>query len=563
MGDMTEKRDEYLELCIRLRLASLLLSTAVYLRGMQTRGILNPSAWGIVIGMLVSCLLGNALYLRAETLKEERSRRAIGAILGLELAAYGIFIYMSGGLSSSYLWYGFCCILISLSGNLGSRISLVAVLWCFGCALAGKSDGNPVRLESNILVGVLVMFGAFYVLRSSENSVRARREELKALNLCLVEENRRTERALARVADMYEGFSLMAMNDAERVLSELATLVAGSVSPHGAVLLRWSEEQTIQEVIIRGMPQKQGEELVSRVVSQEVCPAMLRASGQTYEVFSLESSGGGGILMMEVANPDDLEAEGPIMAELTRREREFYVRLCGIIFRGLDMQSQMEAYISAEEKNRIADEIHDTVIQKLFGLNCGLKELELFVKGDEAKRQDALARILTLETTAALTMRELRETVYGRNFAESGEQSFTGRLNSYMAEAERQYEIEIPIEVDAGAETLSAAQKTVLYRVACEAVNNAARHGGATEISVEVHAEDDGYVLTVRDNGSGFREGRPARTGGKGIRSMKKVAALLGGMLALKSAPGEGTEIRLTLPVSTGKRGRAYVSGRG
>jgi len=44
---------------------------------------------------------------------------------------------------------------------------------------------------------------------------------------------------------------------------------------------------------------------------------------------------------------------------------------------------------------------------------------------------------------------------------------------------------------------------------------------------------------------------------------MKKVAALLGGMLALKSAPGEGTEIRLTLPVSTGKRGRAYVSGRG
>ena len=329
------------------------------------------------------------------------------------------------------------------------------------------------------------------------------------------------------------------------------------------MLLRWSEEQTIQEVIIRGMPQKQGEELVSRVVSQEVCPATLRVSGQTYEVFPLEGSGGGGILMMEVANPDDLEAEGPIMAELTRREREFYVRLCGIIFRGLDMQSQMEAYISAEEKNRIADEIHDTVIQKLFGLNCGLKELELFVKGDEAKRQDALERILTLETTAALTMRELRETVYGRNFAESGEQSFTGRLNSYMAEAERQYEVEIPIEVDAGAVTLSAAQKTVLYRVACEAVNNAARHGGATEISVEVHAEDDGYVLTVRDNGSGFREGRPARTGGKGIRSMKKVAALLGGVLALKSAPGEGTEIRLTLPVSTGKRGRAYVSGRG
>lgn len=560
MGDTAEKRDEYLELCIRFRFASLLLSTVAYLSGMQLRDIRSPAAIGIVIGMLLSCLMGNALYLRAETLKEERSQRAIGTILGLELTAYGIFIYLSGGLSSSYLWYGLCCILISLSGNLSGRISLLAVFWCLGCALAGKSNSDLVRLKSNILVGLLMMLGTFYVLRCSEKSVRAGREELKAVNACLVEENRRTEHALARVADMYEGFALMAMTDAERVLGELATLVAGSVSPNGAVLLRWSEEQTIQEVMIRGMPQKQGEELVSRVVSQAKCPEIVRVSGKSYEVVPLESSGGGGILMMEAANPEAIEAEGPIMAELTRREREFYVRLCGIIFRGLDMQSQMEAYISAEEKNRIADEIHDTVIQKLFGLTCSLKELELFVKGKEAEKKGILDRILSLETTAALTMRELRETVYGRHFAESGEQSFTGRLNSYMAEAERQYKVEIPVEVDAGAELLSAAQKTVLYRVACEAVNNAARHGSASRISVEVRAEAECSVLTVWDNGSGFQERSPVRQGGKGIRSMKKVAALLGGTLSIESVPDKGTEIRLTLPVRAVKRGKVYVS---
>lgn len=220
----------------------------------------------------------------------------------------------------------------------------------------------------------------------------------------------------------------------------------------------------------------------------------------------------------------------------------------------------MEAYISAEEKNRIADEIHDTVIQKLFGLTCSLKELELFVKGKEAEKKGILDRILSLETTAALTMRELRETVYGRHFAESGEQSFTGRLNSYMAEAERQYKVEIPVEVDAGAELLSAAQKTVLYRVACEAVNNAARHGSASRISVEVRVEAECSVLTVWDNGSGFQERSPVRQGGKGIRSMKKVAALLGGTLSIESVPDKGTEIRLTLPVRAVKRGKVYVS---
>lgn len=262
------------------------------------------------------------------------------------------------------------------------------------------------------------------------------------------------------------------------------------------------------------------------------------------------------MLILGAPNAESVAAKESGLKELLRREREFYVRLCGIIFRGLDMQSQMEAYISAEEKNRIADEIHDTVIQKLFGLNCGLKELELFVEKEETKRGAALQRIVLLQKTAALTMRELRETVYGRNFARSGEQSFEGRLRSYMEEAERQYAVCIPVSVASGIEELSAAQKTVLYRVACEAVNNAARHGGAKEIRVEIRAEEEGFVLRVKDDGSGFEERRVLSAGGKGLRSMKKVAALLGASLRLESSEGRGTEITLTLPVSAMQRGK-------
>ncbi len=552
MGEKAEKQYDYLTLCIHYRIISLLLSTAVFLSGMWEKEIRSLTGWGIIFGMFLSCLIGNYLYVRAE-----KNKDAMGAVLGIELAAYGIFIYLSGGLSSPYLWYVLCCMMISLSGEFDGSTPLLAASWCVACALVGQQDRNPVRLESNILVGVLCTFGNFYVLRRHVQSIRDGREELRDLNSCLVEENRRSEYALSRVADMYEGFGLMAMTDSERVLGELATLIAASVSPEGCVLIRRNEEQMIREIIIRGMPEQQGEELVSRATAMSRKEGALRVNGRFFELFSLESSGGDGLLIMGApVQENDADRENGLK-ELIRREREFYVRLCGIIFRGLDMQSQMEAYISAEEKNRIADEIHDTVIQKLFGLNCGLKELELFVQKDEAKRETALARIVQLEKTAALTMRELRETVYGRNFARSGEQSFEGRLRSYMEEAERQYSVRIPVEVASGTEELKAAQKTVLYRVACEAVNNAARHGGAKHIAVRICAEEEGFVLSIRDDGSGFEERRVMGSGGKGLRSMKKVAALLGASLQLTSSEGQGTEITLTLPVGALQRGKS------
>ena len=110
---------------------------------------------------------------------------------------------------------------------------MLAAIWCVACALVGQQNRNPVRLESNILVGVLCTFGNFYVLRRHVQSIREGREELRDLNSCLVEENRRSEYALSRVADMYEGFALMAMTDAERVLGGTCHLDCGECIARG------------------------------------------------------------------------------------------------------------------------------------------------------------------------------------------------------------------------------------------------------------------------------------------------------------------------------------------
>ena len=85
----------------------------------------------------------------------------------------------------------------------------------------------------------------------------------------------------------------------------------------------------------------------------------------------------------------------------------------------------------------------------------------------------------------------------------------------------------------------------VLYRVAQEALANAARHAGAETIVVRLAREDRHVELTVSDDGSGFAFDDAA--GGIGLDGMRERAMLVGGELTIESRPGVGTRVRLVI----------------
>jgi signal transduction histidine kinase len=105
----------------------------------------------------------------------------------------------------------------------------------------------------------------------------------------------------------------------------------------------------------------------------------------------------------------------------------------------------------------------------------------------------------------------------------------------------------------------TAEQELICYRVAQEALTNVARHAQASHVTLEVGVHEDQLRLTVRDDGVGFdleAERRRARAGGSlGLLSLEERAALGGGALAIDSAPGRGTTLVLTLPVSSSPPG--------
>ena len=94
---------------------------------------------------------------------------------------------------------------------------------------------------------------------------------------------------------------------------------------------------------------------------------------------------------------------------------------------------------------------------------------------------------------------------------------------------------------------LSPDVELVIYRVAQEGLTNTVRHSGAREVTVSLRADAEEVTLVVTDDGKGLPTELPRDS--SGIAGMRERALLIGGMLSLASVPGQGTEVRLTIPI--------------
>jgi two-component system sensor histidine kinase UhpB len=98
---------------------------------------------------------------------------------------------------------------------------------------------------------------------------------------------------------------------------------------------------------------------------------------------------------------------------------------------------------------------------------------------------------------------------------------------------------------------LPAQLETVVFRIVQEALTNAARHAGVKSVNVRLQVTEDSVRVQVEDRGRGFVPAEALRRGAStGLTGMKERAELLGGKLALESAPGQGTRLTVDLPMS-------------
>ncbi|MGW2658217.1 GAF domain-containing sensor histidine kinase [Streptomyces sp. NPDC001478] len=199
----------------------------------------------------------------------------------------------------------------------------------------------------------------------------------------------------------------------------------------------------------------------------------------------------------------------------------------------------------AEERSRLAHELHDAVSQKLFSLRLTAQAAAALVDRDPARAKGELHQVAALAAEAA---EELRAAVVELRPAALDEDGLVATLRTQIQVMDRAHTARVTF-TGAGVRALPASQEEALLRVSQEALHNALRHSGADHVDVTLARRDGGTVLRVTDDGRGFDPAATRRAGRHlGLVSMRDRAAGVGGTLIVESAPGKGTTIEMEVP---------------
>jgi PAS domain S-box-containing protein len=226
-------------------------------------------------------------------------------------------------------------------------------------------------------------------------------------------------------------------------------------------------------------------------------------------------------------------------------------RSASVIVTGMDITERKRLEqaiheISAEEQRRIGQDLHDGLGQHLTGIAFMSKVQEQKLADKGLPEAADAARIVRLVNEAINRTREL---AHGLLPVFSDAQGLMSALRRWMLEVEDLFKISCSFDCDEPVLIHDADMATHLYRIAQEAVNNAIKHGEASQIRLSLSSAAGRGTLRIEDNGSGISE-IPRNNPGMGMQIMNYRAKMIGGSLQVQEAASRGTAVICQFPLS-------------
>lgn len=210
------------------------------------------------------------------------------------------------------------------------------------------------------------------------------------------------------------------------------------------------------------------------------------------------------------------------------------------------LRQQVEQMAVQEERSRLSRELHDSVTQSLYSLTLLAEGWRRLAKNGRLEQIDEA--LTELGQIAQQALREMRLLVYALRPLSLEEAGLIGALHQRLNAVEKRSGVDARLVVTDVLE-LPAPVENCLYRIAQEALNNSLKHAVATAITVRVAATTGQVTLEVTDNGRGFAPALAHESPGIGLSSMRERAEKLGGTVTILSAPGQGTTVRVQMPL--------------
>ncbi len=203
--------------------------------------------------------------------------------------------------------------------------------------------------------------------------------------------------------------------------------------------------------------------------------------------------------------------------------------------------------VREQEKSRIARELHDELAQSLTALKMDTIWVRDNVAADPQGAAAKLAQMLAMLDEAVASTRRIAADLRPLVLDDLG----LGAAIEWLAQSFGQRTgVRIALEVDEDLD-LPEPYATGVFRIVQESLANVAKHAKASAVRVQVAHEGDELVLSVHDDGVGFRTTDPRKPQSLGLVGLRERAHLLQGRIRVASAPGEGTRVEARIPVAS------------
>jgi len=196
------------------------------------------------------------------------------------------------------------------------------------------------------------------------------------------------------------------------------------------------------------------------------------------------------------------------------------------------------------ERNRIARELHDTLIQGLSGITMEMQALAGRLRSPEER-----GTLEDIIRDAGNCLRETRRSVAGlRTPRGGGNSGLAAAIEQAAKQVTEAKHIRLRLKLGQSPRGLAPDVEYNLVRIAQEAVSNSVKHSGARTVEVALNCTPEAVRLLVKDDGSGFARDGNGQAGHYGLIGMKERATHIGANFELASTPGRGTTVSVVLP---------------
>ena len=203
-----------------------------------------------------------------------------------------------------------------------------------------------------------------------------------------------------------------------------------------------------------------------------------------------------------------------------------------------------------EERTRISREIHDELGQALTAMKLDLSSIRRSLVSDGLAEQSA--KVQEIERAANRIIQTVRKIATDLRPGILDELGVAAAIEWMAKNFQNRTGIGCKVTIRAAEKISDTVRATAIFRIVQEALTNVMRHAAASQVNVSLEKKDETLIVEVRDNGIGIMEGQISGSKSHGLIGIRERILLLGGEAVISGSPGEGTLVRVTLPIGKG-----------